>query len=384
MADLKPRILCVDDEPSVLSGLSRILRREFEVVTAEGGAKALAQLDDGKEFAVVTSDLRMPEMDGVAFLSAFRERAPNTTRILLTGNADLTAAVAAVNEGNIFRLLSKPCEPDNLRTVIADAAEQYRLVTSERVLLQQTLHGSVKMLTGALALTNPTAFGTAAPVQRRAGDIAEVMGEPDRWVVEFAAMLSQVARISLPPETLEKYLAGESLAENEVAMVEKLADVGESLIVDIPRLDEVREILRYQNADFSAAADRIPLGARILRVSLDLEMLLERGLSFEDASDTLSHRTGAYDPAVLDAMVSQSTAAYETLEVSVGDLQAGMVLLTPVMARRGGLLVAQGQEVSVGMIERLQNFAAGDGVEEPIVVKRELQAPEFALTGTAS
>lgn len=380
----KPRILCVDDEPSVLSGLARILRREFEVVTAEGGAKALARVAEGQEFAVVTSDLRMPEMDGVAFLSALRERAPDTTRILLTGNADLSAAVAAVNEGNIFRLLSKPCEPDRLRTVIADAAEQYRLVTSERVLLQQTLHGSVKMLTGALALANPVAFGTAASVQRRAGDLAEALGGPDRWVVEFAAMLSQVARISLPPETLGKYLAGESLAEKETAMVEKLAEVGQSLIVDIPRLDEVREILRHQNSDFSAAADRIPLGARILRVSLDLEMLLERGQSFEEASEALSRRVGVYDPVVLDAMRRQGTVAYETLEVTLDDLAAGMVLLTPVMARGGRLLVAQGQEVSAGMIERLQNFAAGDGVREPILVKREVPAPELPMTEIAS
>lgn len=380
----KPRILCVDDEPSVLSGLARILRRDFEVVTAEGGAKALARVAEGQEFAVVTSDLRMPEMDGVAFLSALRERAPDTTRILLTGNADLSAAVAAVNEGNIFRLLSKPCEPDRLRTVIADAAEQYRLVTSERVLLQQTLHGSVKMLTGALALANPVAFGTAASVQRRAGDLAEALGGPDRWVVEFAAMLSQVARISLPPETLGKYLAGESLAEKETAMVEKLAEVGQSLIVDIPRLDEVREILRHQNSDFSAAADRIPLGARILRVSLDLEMLLERGQSFEEASEALSRRVGVYDPVVLDAMRRQGTVAYETLEVTLDDLAAGMVLLTPVMARGGRLLVAQGQEVSAGMIERLQNFAAGDGVREPILVKREVPAPELPMREIAS
>lgn len=380
----KPRVLCVDDEPSVLSGLARILRRDFEVVTAEGGAKGLAQLDGESEFAVVTSDLRMPEMDGIAFLSAFRERAPDTTRILLTGNADLSAAVAAVNEGNIFRLLSKPCEAEKLRAVIEAAAEQYRLVTSERVLLRQTLQGSVKMLTEAMALANPTAFGTAAPVQRRAGDAANALGSPDRWVMEFAAMLTQVARITLPPETLDKYVAGEPLTEDEQAMVKKLPEVGESLVVDIPRLDEVREIVRHQNTDFSVAADRIPMGARILRASLDLEMLLERGLALEDASTALANRVGSYDPVVLDVLTAEHSANYETLEVDVDHLRPGMVLLSPVLALNGQLLVVQGQEASIGMIERLQNFAKGHGVHEPILVKRLTGEAEMALTGTGS
>lgn len=101
----RPRVLCVDDEPRVLAALARTLHRHFALTTAASGAGGLELLRREGPFAVVVSDLRMPGMDGVAFLARVREAAPDTVRVLLTGQADLAAAVAAVNEGNIFRFL---------------------------------------------------------------------------------------------------------------------------------------------------------------------------------------------------------------------------------------------------------------------------------------
>lgn len=109
-------------------------------------------------FAVVVSDLRLPGMDGLAFLDRVKEMSPDTIRILLSGNADLESAIAAIDQGNVFRILQKPCEKTELVEVLNAAVEQYRLVTSEKVLLTQTLHGSVKALCDLLALANPAAF----------------------------------------------------------------------------------------------------------------------------------------------------------------------------------------------------------------------------------
>ncbi len=379
-----PKILCVDDEPAVLNGLERILRRHFDVATAESGEAGLVQLDTGGEFAVVTSDLRMPGMDGVAFLSACREKAPDTTRILLTGNADLTAAVAAVNEGNIFRLLSKPCEPASLRSTIEMAAEQHRLVTSERVLLQETLHGSVRMLTGALALANPTTFGGAAPLRRRAAEAAEALGSPATWIMDLAVMLSEVACITLPPGLLERYLAAGPVDASEREMLEKLPEIAVSLIADIPRLGQVREILQHQNENFSATnPDSVPLGARILRASRDLEVLIRRGEPLSEASETLAARVGLYDPRVLVALTRTKHEVMIEFELEISQLEPGMLLLAPVEALDDRLLVAQGQEVSVSLIRRLQNFAEGIGVKEPIRVG-VVQAPESATAKTGT
>jgi DNA-binding NtrC family response regulator len=165
-----PRVLCVDDEPNVLEGLRRQLRRHFSVATANGGILALEVLEREGPFAVVVSDMRMPEMDGAAFLGRVREQAADTVRVLLTGQADLDATIAAVNEANIFRFLTKPCPTESLITALNAAVEQHRLIMAERVLLEQTLHGSVKALTDILGLANPTAFGRAARAKKYVGD----------------------------------------------------------------------------------------------------------------------------------------------------------------------------------------------------------------------
>jgi len=156
-----PKILCVDDEPLILEGLTRQLRRNYQVKTAVGGEAALAVLEKESPFAVVISDMRMPGMNGAEFLKRSLKGWPDTVRMLLTGQTELDAAISAVNEGNIFRFLTKPCAPDALTSALTAAVNQYRLVTTERVLLEQTLHGSIKTLTDILALAQPTAFGRA-------------------------------------------------------------------------------------------------------------------------------------------------------------------------------------------------------------------------------
>jgi len=134
-----PRVLFVDDEPRVLDGIAVQLRRRFEVVTATSGAAGLVALTAGAPFVVVVSDMRMPGMDGAAFLHKVRELQPDTVRLILTGYTDLGDAVRAVNDGYIFRLLTKPCSPDTLVRALDDAVEQYRCVTADRVLLERKL-----------------------------------------------------------------------------------------------------------------------------------------------------------------------------------------------------------------------------------------------------
>ena len=107
----RPRVLCVDDEPQVLEGLALNLRRHYEVHVAGSGAEGLQRLEQDGPFAVVLSDMRMPGMTGAVFLAHVRQRAPDSVRLLLTGHAELDAAIAAINTGHIFRFLAKPC-PD--------------------------------------------------------------------------------------------------------------------------------------------------------------------------------------------------------------------------------------------------------------------------------
>jgi DNA-binding NtrC family response regulator len=124
-----PRILCVDDEPRLLEGLQRLLYQDYDVVTAVSSAAAFARLDPSAPFAVVMSDLRMPGMSGVALLAEMRHRAPDTVRILLSGQGALGPASLAANEAHIFRISSKSCPPDALWQALEDAVREYRLIS---------------------------------------------------------------------------------------------------------------------------------------------------------------------------------------------------------------------------------------------------------------
>jgi response regulator RpfG family c-di-GMP phosphodiesterase len=237
-------VLCVDDEPAVLDGLRRSLRGIVELHTATGGAEALATLEAAGPFAVVVSDMRMPGMDGVTLLAHFRERAPDTIRMLLTGNADVEAAAAAVNRGQIFRFLFKPCPPDDLRAAVTAAVEQHRLVTAERELLDRTLRGSVQALVETLALANPTAFTRAARLRRLVRSVVAALGLEEWWHIEIAATLSQIGAVTLPPAVVEKLHTGEELSPDESEMAGRLPAIAEDVLSTIPRLEAVRGIIR--------------------------------------------------------------------------------------------------------------------------------------------
>src|ERR1700680_4492664 len=143
-------ILCVDDDPNILEAFQRQCRRKCNLHTAIGpgpGAEALAR---SGPFAVVVSDLTMPGMNGIQFLGAVKDRSPETIRIMLTGQADLSTAIAAVNQGSIFRFLVKPCAHTVLGKVLEAGLAQYRLLIAERQLTQQTLLGCVEVLVEVL------------------------------------------------------------------------------------------------------------------------------------------------------------------------------------------------------------------------------------------
>lgn len=118
----RPAVLFVDDEERVLNALSSVFRGTYEVETAPGAALALERLA-GRRFHVLVSDQRMPEMLGSELLRRVKAIAPSTVRILLTGYSDLAAIVGSVNDGEVFRFISKPWQEEDLRATLAEAVE---------------------------------------------------------------------------------------------------------------------------------------------------------------------------------------------------------------------------------------------------------------------
>jgi DNA-binding NtrC family response regulator len=143
----KHPILVVDDETDILFSLRALLRRDFEVYTAESGAQALEVLQQNPVHVLMT-DQRMPQMTGVELLSRVRGQWPESVRIIFTGYADLKAVIDAVNRGEIYRYLTKPWDPDELCALLHEAcahheqtAERQRLLGELRAHLAQELTG---------------------------------------------------------------------------------------------------------------------------------------------------------------------------------------------------------------------------------------------------
>lgn len=370
----KPRILCVDDEVNVLEGLQRHLRRSFDVELAVGGQAGIAMLKERGPFAVLMSDLRMPVVDGVALLKQAREISPSCVRMLLTGQGDLRAAAAAINEGNIFRFLIKPCPVDQLLGAMNAAVEQNRLLLAEKELLEQTLRGSVQTLVEVLSMTSPEAFGRASRIKRWAEALCAHFRITSTWEVEVAALLSQLGSVVLPQEVVALHYKGGTLDDSQRKMVSRIPAVTEQLLAHIPRLEPVRAILSaqgltYDSAVASSTLERIPWGARALRLLTDLDALEASGLTLDLALQTVEGRPGKYDPAMLQALRELRGAGRQTAvvrDLTLDRVRPGMVLVDDVRARSGMLLMARGQRVTPELLERLRNFNPSIGIQEPI------------------
>jgi response regulator RpfG family c-di-GMP phosphodiesterase len=366
----RPPVLCIDDDEHLLSGLQRVLHSHFSVTTAPSGEQGLEILKARGPFAVVVSDMRMPTMGGVEVLRRARDVSPLTVRVLLTGQADLQDTMGAVNEGHIFRFMTKPCSPRVLIDGLTDAVNQYRLLISERVLLERTLHGSIRALTDILSLTHPAAFGRATRARRDVLELATKLDVPDRWLIEIASMLSQIGCVTLPSETATKLYQGEDLTPEEREMVDHLPEAGQDLLGTIPRLEPVIEILRYQQKHFdgrgvprdTVSGEEIPWGARALKIVLDYDTLLTQDLEPSLALQVMRTRTGWYDSELLDVFVEIRGGANTTttlVEIDISEAQPGMVFYEDLHTASGALLIARGQEVTTGLASRLHNLGRG-------------------------
>jgi response regulator RpfG family c-di-GMP phosphodiesterase len=371
-------ILCVDDDANILEGFRRHLRKAFKVETAVGPQEGLKVLETRGPFAVVVSDLQMPGMTGIQFLSKVRTQSPDTVRILLTGHADLQASIDAINQGQIFRFLTKPCTPDQLASTLTAGLTQYRLITAERELLEQTLSGSIKVLCDILSLVNPEAFGRSSRIARYAEAIAEQLHVTELWPIKTAAMLSQIGCVILPETVLKKIYHGDPLSAEETQLFNQHPFIAADLIARIPRMNQVAEIIRFQDKYYDGVGglgDRrqgndIPMEARILKVALDFDTLESAGKTKTEAFDELKRRKGWYDPTIVDALKAAFAGEikYETRTVVVADLRPGMILGEDLKSTQDVLLASKGQEVNASIILRLQNFKKTAGIKEPFTV----------------
>ncbi len=361
------KILCLDDEQSVLDGFKRQLHKEFNLTTANQGEAALKLLAEQGPFAVIVSDMRMPGMDGIKFLAKAHEIAPDSVRVMLTGAGDLQTAMDAVNEGRIFRFLTKPCPAEILANALNAALEQYRLVTAERELLENTLKGSIRVLVDILALTNPSAFSRANRLRHYMAQLVRRLGLANPWQYEVAALLSQLGCVTIPPDVLDKAIAGEILSEQEQEMFSTQSQVGGQFLASIPRLETVASIITQHQSlrkgSVQAVFDgHVPdpalAGALLLQMVSDFDLLLSRGMQTSKAIAHMGNQDNVYSRKLLDLLEQMEVPTLEKASrmVPISGLHKGMVLAEEVRTTNGTLVVHKEQPVTEVLRQRLENF----------------------------
>lgn len=395
-ADGRSRVLWVDDNPRVVSNVTQALQRHFAITTASSGESALQLLEARGPFAVLVADLCLPGIFNTTLFVRAREIAPDTSRVMLTAQADVHTARAAVNEAEVFRLLLKPCAPEAVFLALQAAAERYQQRMAERARFAQLLQGGLQALAELQAFTHPALHARASRAREHLRFLTAHQSPATRWETDTAAMLSQLGYVTLPPAVLAKLQAGETLSDDERAAVERVPLAAAGRLEPIPGTEALRRILAYQAKSYdgrglprdNVRGKGIPWGARALRIVLDYDDLVCAGLSSVAAIDQMRapERRGWYDPELLATFAETAFSPEQNdavQEIPIAKLEPGMVVVSDVRTRTGALLIPAGQRVTPQHAARLSGLDAADDELVCVLVPRARFAAPLAAAALA-
>jgi response regulator RpfG family c-di-GMP phosphodiesterase len=301
-------------------------------------------------------------MDGATMLGEVKKRDPEVVTVLLTGHTDFESAMSAVNSGSVFRMLAKPCPPEELINALRASVEQNDLIRSKRILLDKTLRGAVDALAHSLSIAKPLFFGRAQRVRRLSNELAELMDVPNSWRVDVASVFSQIAYITLPRSVSDDVYYKKKLSSDVKELVKQLPQDTQKVIEKIPGLEEVDEIL--QKVDIQYRFDQnddkgVRLLASVLRVALDFDYYEELGHERHVIVKTLREHSKDYDPIVTEALaklVDMSEQKFHFKEVSFDQLLVGMRLAEDLKIDGGFLLASSGADVDRQLLKVIMNY----------------------------
>ena len=423
-------LLIVDDEPGILSSLRRLLRPVgYKIHTAESGQAGLLVLEH-EMVDLVISDMRMPEMDGAKFLEQVRARWPGTTRILLTGYADVNSTIEAINRGEIFRYIAKPWDDNDLMLVVRDALERRRLQNENARLLvltqaqndelkdlnanledkvrqrtaeieqinsflnqandklKQNFLVSIKMFTGLMELRGGAMAGHSRRVADLSRKLAAQLGieAKEQQDIFFAALLHDVGKIGFPDALLSRPVS--RMSGDDLGVYRKHAVAGESALMPLDELKDVAKTIRSHHERFDGQGfpdglegENIGIGARILSVvndydGLQIGTLAERRMTADEAKTMILQSRGKrYDPQVANAFVEllggQAQEVVHERAVSHADLKVGMVLSRDLLSRDGIMLLSTDFTLDMRLIKQIQDYARRENHAIPIYIRTD-------------
>ena len=372
----KEKILLVDDDENILYGYRRNLKRHYDVLIAQSSAEALKILNRENDIAVIISDYNMPQMKGTELLQISKRISPDTVRILLTGFANLDIAVGAVNEGSVFKFLTKPCPYNTLDESVRQAVEYYRAITSEKEILEKTLKGIISILMEIVSAVNPLAFNQSELYKNLAKRVFNRLNIPFVWEVEVTMLLSKIGSVVIPHEILEKKDRGDALSPEEKSVYYNHSVVGKKLLEKIPRFEVIAQVIEQQyNEKFNPEIERTPRWAiyawNTLRVINAYYEMIEQGRSTEEAVKAMYDLELDVDIDFKEALVAELMGAekgYLVKMVKNYELKPGMRLAESLYDSTGFLLLPKGSTLSEVTLLKIDNYAKMRGLKEPIKV----------------
>ena len=415
-------ILFVDDEKNILGSLSRVFRKEgYGIMLAESGECGLDLLRHNS-VAVVVSDQRMPGMGGVEFLKKAREASPDTVRMMLTGQADMAEITGAINEGGVYRYITKPWDDEELKHIIRAAVERYSLLAENRRLqeatmkqnaelyeLNQTLEARVEEKTRKLRESFFSFVGLCGDMIelhdqlsgghcKRVAVLSRGLGQQlglkgfELEALWAAALLHEIGLIGVPREVLEK--AEGEFSDSERALMRNNPALSQEIIAKIDILRQSGLIVRSHMESFDGSGypdglkgGEVNYGSRILSICREYDRLrhARRPFSKVEALAVIERGRGRkFDPDVTEAflkfaseikdgdenqMIAHNRSAMPVkTQVDIRDIAPGMVLAKPLASGRGRLLVGQGTVLTAALIEKVLNFHKIDPITYPVEV----------------
>ena len=434
------KVLLVDDEVNITKALRRLLMDvdQYDIYIANSGQEALELLADEPDIGVIISDQRMPEMTGVEFLKQARELVPDAVRILLTGYADIEASIGAINEGSVFRYLTKPWDDDVLLQSIAEAARNYRLVTEnkrlnklvlkqkdelqqwndrlkQRVLDQtsqirskgdelaisnQQLRGSfnetIESLAGLIEMRDRRAPGHSRNVAELVTAMAEKMGlaEEKKGQLRSAGLLHDIGKIAMSDKLLAKSVS--DLDSKELVEYQNHVIRGQAAINMVPALHDIGVLIRHHHERFDGQGfpdklkgETIPLGARMICAADMFERQLAKLPESDACALALKELEAEWgkslDPKLRLALEEGAKEVYSYLDissmvreskVSPKGLEVGMQLQHDLFSGTGVLLLKQGAVFDENAIGAVQRCFMIDPFEQDICVLLKNDEPE--------
>ena len=357
-----PKILFVDDEQSVLKGIELNLGRKYDVIVANSANDALELIHKGNTFEVAVVDYVMPSMNGADLLKEIRRCDQSMVAILLTGATNYEYASEFVRQGGAFRLLSKPCPPDELIENIDAALLHYNEVVADDHTLGEIMNSVVRSFTSVLAAALPLYFGRSQRVMRMATEIAKKLRLRSIWRIDSACVFSHLGFATLPPDVQLRAYQNEGVKPHELELIGSFGDFTREMLSTIPKMHEVMKVVDLISEDYCDSNDDDKDSAKlasVIRLAKHYDYYASKGQNRPMIFESILKNKSIYYRDALNALSEirpNANGGPQVISIETNDLKKGMRLQEDLLLENGTLFAPQGSIVNPPLLYVMNNY----------------------------